>query len=384
MNNSDKIPFSVKSTYFLVKLIIIIVILFAGHRFILPIVLALLFAVLLRPLVRFFNDKLKIPHVLAALASVLLFVLFIGIILLFISRQIVSISDDWDQIQNNLYVHFHHIQQWVRGSLHISYTDQMAYIRSTGQNSGASIGEFTEGALAFILIPFYTFLFLLYRNLLISFLFKLIKEKDYRRLEEILFQVKTTIQHYLVGLLFEMGIVATLSTVGFMIAGVPYALLLGVITGILNLIPYIGILVATLLTIIATPADDSSGASVVIGIIVINAIIHLLDNNVIIPLVVSSKVRINALVSIIGVIMGGAIAGIAGMFLAIPILAILKVIFDRIESLEPWGFLLGDNLPKTVEWGKIKFSDMDAGDPKNLSIPKVVHEEDNPPETEKL
>jgi predicted PurR-regulated permease PerM len=61
------------------------------------------------------------------------------------------------------------------------------------------------------------------------------------------------------------------------------------------------------------------------------------------PYVVSSKVRINALVSIIGVLIGGALAGISGMFLSIPGIAILKAIFDRVEGLKPWGDILGDD-----------------------------------------
>jgi hypothetical protein len=82
--------------------------------------------------------------------------------------------------------------------------------------------------------------------------------------------------------------------------------------------------------------------------------VQLIDNNLLVPLFVNSKVQINALVSIVGIIIGNVLGGITGMFLAIPIIAIFKVIFDRIESLEPWGYLLGDDLPKTFEWHKIK------------------------------
>jgi hypothetical protein len=90
-------------------------------------------------------------------------------------------------------------------------------------------------------------------------------------------------------------------------------------------------------------------------------VVQFLDNNILVPLIVSSKVKINALVSIVGIIIGGALAGVSGMFLAIPIIAVLKVIFDRIDGLKPWGILLGDNLTKTFEWGKIKFPSMAVG-----------------------
>jgi predicted PurR-regulated permease PerM len=153
------------------------------------------------------------------------------------------------------------------------------------------------------------------------------------------------------GLLFEMAIVSVLTTVGLMIIGVKYAILLGVITGLLNLIPYIGIVIAGVLTIIAS-LTGTSDLSVIVGILVVNIIVQIVDNNILVPMVVSSKVEINSIASIVGIIIGGAIAGISGMFLAIPVMAILKVIFDRTQSLEPWGYLLGDDLPKTFRWKK--------------------------------
>jgi predicted PurR-regulated permease PerM len=96
--------------------------------------------------------------------------------------------------------------------------------------------------------------------------------------------------------------------------------------------------------------------TVILGVIAVNVIVQIIDNNILVPMVINSKVEINAFVSIVGIIVGGSISGIAGMFLAIPVLAILKIIFDRIESLEPWGYLMGDNLPKTFIWRNIKSS----------------------------
>src|SRR5690606_4290619 len=93
---------------------------------------------------------------------------------------------------------------------------------------------------------------------------------------------------------------------------------------------------------------------IVIGVIVVNIIVQFIDNNFLVPMIVSSKVEINALVSIIGIIAGGALAGFAGMFLAIPLIAIMKVVFDRIDDLSPWGYLMGDDMPKTFRWHKMQ------------------------------
>jgi predicted PurR-regulated permease PerM len=368
MKMTSNLPPYAKLAFNLLSLSLILVLIYFGQNVIVPILLSLLFAILLRPIVRFLNIRLKFPHVIAVLISVTLFVLLIAGIVLFVSNQVGAISNDWDTIKGNLTTHYHHIQKWAKQTLNISYKEQEKYIAQATHNSmdgentlvGNTINNFTEVVMMVVLIPFYTFLILLYRNLFMRFLSKLVKQENQPKLQEILVNIKIAIQSFLLGLLFEMGIVSTLTTIGLMIIGVPYALLLGVITGLLNLIPYVGILIAGVLGIIAT-LTTSTDFSSIIGVIVVNTIVQLIDNNIIVPLVVSSKVRINAIVSVIGIVIGGSLAGVAGMFLAIPVIAILKVIFDRIESLEPWGFLLGDNLPKTFEFASIKFPSLDAG-----------------------
>lgn len=153
------------------------------------------------------------------------------------------------------------------------------------------------------------------------------------------------------GVCIQVATIAALTTIGLTIVGVPYALLLGVITGILGLIPYLGNILACLITIFAT-LTGSPDLNLILGVIIVTVIVQLIDNNILVPMVVSSKVEINAIASIIGIFIGGMLAGIAGMFLAIPLLAILKVIFDNVPSLQPWGYLIGDDLPKIPQWYK--------------------------------
>ncbi len=368
MEITNKLPNYAKLAFTLLSLCLIIAMLYIGQNILAPILMSMLFAILLRPVVRFLNIKLKFPHVIAVLVTVIIFIGFITGIVLFVSNQIGAISNDWDTIKKNLEIHYHHLQKWAKQTLNISYQEQEKYIKQAkngatqGDNTIVSntIGNFTEMLFSAFLIPFYTFLILLYRNLFMRFLTKLVKKDSQSKLQEILCNIKVAIQSFLVGLLMEVGIVTTLTTVGFLIVGVPYALLLGTITGLMNLIPYVGILIAGMLSIVAT-LTVSTDVSSVFGVITVYIIVQLIDNNLLIPLVVSSKVRINAFVSVVSIIIGGAIAGVAGMFLAIPVLAILKVIFDRIPSMEPWGYLMGDDLPKTFEFAKIKFPSFDAG-----------------------
>ncbi|MDQ3110832.1 MAG: AI-2E family transporter [Bacteroidota bacterium] len=375
MQITSKLPNYARLAFILLSITLILLLLYLGQHILVPILMSLLFAILLRPVVRFMNVKMKFPHVIAVLIAVVIFVLLIASIVLFVSNQIGAISSEWETIKSNLEIHYHHLQKWAKQTLNISYKEQENYIKQATNNSitgdgaivGNTLSNFTDVLFSALLIPFYTFLILLYRNLFMRFLSKLVKHENQGKLQEILLNIKIAVHSFLVGLLFEMGIVTALTTVGYMIIGVPYALLLGVITGLLNLIPYIGILIAGVLSIIAT-LTISTDFSNVLGVVIINVIVQLIDNNLIVPLVVSSKVRINAIISVIAIVIGGAVAGVAGMFLAIPILAIIKVIFDRIETLEPWGYLIGDDLPKTFEFAKLKFPSFDAGNNNEHSV----------------
>lgn len=357
-------PSYVKTLFILLTLSIILVFIYLGQHILIPIMLSVLLVILLKPIVDFFNKRLKLPQVIAILLSIVLFILFIAGIIFFMSWQISDITSDWNQIKENLSYHYKHLQQWMKQRFQISYDNQEKYIQQATQDSlnnsdeivANTLNSFRGFLLNTILIPVYTFLLLLYRGLLVTFLSKFVKADRQNELREILKQVQSAIQSFLIGLLLEMFIVATLTTVGLMIIGVQYALLFGVITGILNLIPYIGILFAAFLTIVAT-LTNSTDLSLIIGVVIVNVCVQFIDNNFLVPFIVSSKVRINALVSLVGIITGGAIAGIAGMFLAIPTIAILKVIFDHAEGFQPWGLLLGDDSKsrKRYKWRKIKW-----------------------------
>jgi predicted PurR-regulated permease PerM len=270
---------------------------------------------------------------------------------------------DWNKIKHNFGIHLANLQEFVRSRFDISTNDQDKYIADATNDTvesgkeilGSTLLSFTDTLVNMTLIPIYMFLILLYRTHFMKFLNKLFKPSQQGVLLDILCQIKVAVKSYLVGLIIQMISVATLTSIGYMIAGVKYAILLGVLTGLLNLIPYLGILVAMLISIFAT-LTGTPDVSMILGVVIVTVIVQVIDNNILVPLVVSSKVEINAMASIIGIIIGGAIAGIPGMFLAIPTIAILKVIFDRIEPLKPWGYLMGDDMPKTYEWRNIRLT----------------------------
>lgn len=358
---TTQFPFYARLAFVLISLIAIFFVLSLARGIVVPVLMALLFSILLRPVANFLHTKLRFPNVLASLFSVVMMIIVVASILFFISWEISDFTKDWDTIQKNLSIHGNNIQTYVREKFNVTETEQKEYLNNATQNSlesgkkivGTTLMSFTDTIMSSTLVPVYTFLFLLYRTHFLKFLHKLVSDKNRATLQAILCQVKVAVQSYLMGLITQMVTVSTLTAIGLTIVGVDYAILLGVITGLLNLIPYIGILVACLISIFAT-LTGSPDLSLILGVIIVTIVVQLIDNNILVPIVVSSKVEINAFVSIVGIIIGGNLGGIAGMFLAIPLIAILKVIFDRIPSLEPWGYLMGDDLPKTFEWQKIK------------------------------
>lgn len=361
MNEAIKFPFYARLAFTLLSLISVFFILYIGQGILIPIIMAFLFAILLRPVAFFLKYKLHFPNVLATMFTVLLFVIFVVGVLTFVSWEISDFANDWEKIQKNISIHIANLQEYVKDHFNISTKEQEKYIDDATKDTmktgkeilGSTLLSFTDTLMNMALIPIYMFLILLYRNHFMKFLSKLFKPEHHDKLYDILCQIKVAVKSYLMGLIIQLVAVATLTSIGLMIVGVEYAILLGVITGILNLIPYLGILFACVISIFAT-LTGSPDISMILGVIVVTVVVQIIDNNILVPLVVSSKVEINAMISITGIIIGGAIAGVPGMFLAIPIIAILKVIFDRIEPLEPWGYLMGDDLPKTYEWHKIR------------------------------
>jgi predicted PurR-regulated permease PerM len=146
----------------------------------------------------------------------------------------------------------------------------------------------------------------------------------------------------------ESAVVAALNSFGLLILGIEYAILIGVIGALLNLIPYIGGLVAISIPMLVAIATKSPADA--LWVFVLYMLVQEFDNNFIVPKIVASRVKINALASIVVVLIGGAMWGVAGMFLSIPLTAIVKVIFDRITPLKPFGFLLGDNQHEIVKF----------------------------------
>jgi len=354
-----KYPFFFRSTVTLFGVILFVFVLFELRSILIPLAFAIMIAILLNPVVNFLTNK-NVSRIVAISIGLLLAILFVAGVCYFISSQIVKFTQNMDMLEKKISLLFHSLQVWLQNNYSLSITRQQQYLSELSESLKPLIGQTLGtvlGTLSVVfLLPVYIFLFLYYKTLILNFLYEVFSQRNSEGVSTVLSQTKNAIQNYMVGLLVEAIIIAILNTTALLILGVPYALLLGIIGALLNVLPYIGGIVAIILPIlIATVTKD--GFSTQIWIIISYSVIQFIDNHIIVPRIVSSQVKINALVTLVIVLLGGSIWGISGMFLSVPFIAVLKIIFDRVEGLKPWGKLLGSEVPvehKGIIWKKWK------------------------------
>ena len=346
INNQS--PFYVKLGFSFLVIFFICYFINVAQNILIPFAFACLLAVLLLSVVNFL-ESYKVPHAIAILISIILAIGFIAGVIYFLSSQIAGFMQDIPSIKQHLNEHFVSLQNWIKEKLHISFEEQNEYLNQQAEKlkeTGTgyishTFFSITEAVMLLILMPIYTFLLLFYKDHIRKFLFAVFKNEHAPGVKNVLDKTKLMIRSYMVGLLIEMAIVATANSTGLVLLGVKYAIFFGVLAAVLNLIPYIGMFTATLFTVLVslTTTDNTSN---IVWIVVIFYSIHIVDINFLMPKIVASRLRINALISILGVIIGGSLTGISGLFLSIPAIAFLKIVCDEVEELKPWGLLLGD------------------------------------------
>jgi predicted PurR-regulated permease PerM len=341
------VPFYEKLSLVLIGLIALGYLVVISKDFLDPLIFGFLFAVLLLPVANFLEYKLRLPRSASSFLSIVLLLLFIGGIIYLVGSQISGLASDWPMLKSQVGQSINDLQQWIQMAFHINVEKQAAYVHTATSklmsSSTAVIGTTFDTVSSLMLfyafIIVFTFFILFYRRLLLRFLIWAFNDENSSVVYDIVENTQLILRQYILGLLLEMFIVACVACTAFWIIGIKYAALLGIITGLFNIIPYIGIFTSLLLSTMITFATGALSKAVIVAICVVA--IHAIDANVLLPMIVGSKVRLNALITFLAIIVGEMIWGLSGMFLSIPMVAILKIIFDRIESLKPWGFLFG-------------------------------------------
>lgn len=351
MERYTKLPFYAKASLLIIGMFALGCIMYFAKPLIVPLIIAGIVAILLHPLKHFFI-RLKFGRVMSITLTVLLSVFVVAGLGLFIILQFSRFTETFPELIIRFDSFVTETIFWISGFFDISTQKMSSWMDGTKQDiiekSAPLIGQtlVTIGNLfvALLLIPVYIFMILYYEPILIEFTLRAFNDGHREKVTKVVSEVKTLIQGYLTGLFIELVVVCVLDIAALLVLGVDYAILLGILAGLLNLIPYIGGIVGVALPMAISIVTEES-PWIAIWVLVIFYIIQLIDNNYIVPKIVASKVKLNALVSVIVVLAFGALWGIPGMFISIPLTAIFKLIADHIESLQHIGFLLGDTMP---------------------------------------
>lgn len=344
---SVKLAFYARLALVLHAVALTLLFMYLGKTILIPLFFALLISFLLYPLGLFLETKFRFPRPLASVVALLAFVLFISSLVFIISRQVVHLSKDLPQLQSRITGSLAELKDWIGDHYHLDDAQQTEYISKSvnGLMGGVanSIGTTFVGVLEtvvlFVFFLIFIYFILDHRRLLMNFVISLVNRDHRAKVQEVVFNVRTLINSYILGLLSEMVILFVLILIALEIFGIRYAVLIAVMAAVLNIIPYLGIYTAMGFSMLITYAQGSGSQAITIAIVMIVA--HFIDANIILPRIVGGRVKINPLITIVAVLTGHLVWGIPGMFLFIPLTAIIRIISEKVEELEPWAILIG-------------------------------------------
>jgi predicted PurR-regulated permease PerM len=346
-----ELPLTVRRSIELIGICLLGALISIGNDIIMPVLMAFFLSIVLLPIYRFLRTW-KFPEFLSILLPILLGAVFIAAVVWFFSIQISILANDFPQIQENIKYHLNNTSDWINNKTDFSTQEQIKFLNeqsyklltNAGNIIGGAAGSITSAFIFIGLVPIYIYLFLSYKNLLLRFVFVWFEPDQHKKVKEVMKEIEVIIKSYLIGLIIQIAYITVLLGGILLLLDIKHALLIGVIFALLNLIPYVGALIGNLLGVMLTLTSSQELLPIftVLGVI---AIVQFFDNNILMPRIVGSKVKINAFAAILGVFIAGSLAGISGMFLALPMVAVLKIIFDRSIIFKPWGILLGDESP---------------------------------------
>lgn len=336
---------------------------------VIPLGFAALLSVVMLPVVKRIEKKTGTTWaVLIVLLAGIIVATFLGWLLV---HQIIGLVNDLPNLEAKTDRFLAQLQSRLSETFGVSIEEQENMIGDSLKTVTAYFGAVlltTSNTISTIVqIPIYIFLFLIYREKFKLFFLSLVPNDD----DELTWkkEVENVIQGYISGLILVTMIVAALNTIGLLVLGVDHAIFFGVLSGVLTIVPYVGIFIGALFPVLMALITKDS-AWYALGVIIVFTVVQFMEANFITPRITGSKVSINALAAILALLIGGKILGIAGMILAVPAIGILKIILSYSTHLKPFTILLGDDN------GKQKQADPTESTPPVQDMKKDLKEKD--------
>ena len=343
----NKFPLFVKIPMVLLTIVLTVFVMIQAKSVLVPVMISGMLAVLISPLASWM-EKIGLPKLLAVFLSLIALLGFLFGLAYFFYNQLIGFADELYLLERrmteliNTFNEF--TEQYIEGAVPISFDNLQGAIFNYLYDNMASL---TQGVIATtititiaFIIPIYIFLFLYFRHFLIEFIHRAFPDRHRETVGNVVHKVKLVVQNYIAGMFLVIIILAILNSIALYSFGLRHALLFAVFAALLNVIPFLGpFLGATLPIVYSFLSKDSLWYP--IGIFLAFYVIQLAESNFFTPKIVGGKVSMNPFMTILALLLGNFIWGLAGMILFIPGMAMLKVIFDEVDGMQPYGFLLG-------------------------------------------
>jgi predicted PurR-regulated permease PerM len=324
------------------------VLLYFGRTLFIPLSFSLLLSFLLYPVCKWMESK-GANKAITVFISISIVSLFVGSLIYLLSVQLMEFLNEWQLLRAKLSETANQLSTFLNERFNISNEKQSEFIKNTINNSGSHAFNFlrntaysiSESLFFLLIVPVFSALILYHRQLLSNALYELFPANRKNTIHEILIETIHAYYNFIKGMLVVYLIVGLLNSIGLAILGIPHPFLFGFIASILTFIPYVGIMISSLLPIAVSWITYNS-IWYPLGVIAVFSVVQVLEAYIIFPFAVGSRLKINTLVILIMVLLGGILWGPAGMILFIPFISIIKLIADRTSSLKTLSVLLGD------------------------------------------
>ncbi|RFM30157.1 AI-2E family transporter [Deminuibacter soli] len=347
MQTPVKLALYARVALILHAVVLVLLLLYVSKTVSIPLFFAFLVAILLYPVASWL-ERHSLGRALSAGITVLLFMAMVALFVYFFSSQLINFTHSLPNLQAKFSQLLNNLHDWIYRKYHINDADQSNYLnKSVNTMAGAvasSVGTTFVGMGELLILTifffFFTFFILFHRHLLLQFVLAFFSETQRAKVNEVVNVIRRVMNGYVLGLLTEMAILFLLIFTALLVLGIKYALLIAVFAAVLNLIPYVGIYTALVISMVITMVNGTGPQAAQLAIVFVVA--HTLDANIILPRIVGARVKMNAFITLLAVMMGKLVWGIPGMFLFIPLMAIIRIISEQVNSLQPWAILMGE------------------------------------------
>lgn len=352
----------VRYTYYLAALCITVFAMIMAKSVLVPLLFSLFFSILLAPISSWL-ERYNVPRMLSSFAALLVGILVLFGIGFFFYSQMTDFAADAEMFTSRLEELLNNLEgflsTWfsIEGEINLNriVTELTAFIQDNMRSLTRGLSGAASAITTFFLVPIFMYLILLLRGMLKNFLLMAFggnEREERERVQLIISKIKVLIQRYIAGLLMVITILATLYSTLLAIIGIDHAIFFGSFAAMLNVIPFIGPFLGSILPILYALITMDS---LIYPLIIIAGfyVVQMLEGNLFTPVIVGSQVSMNALATLVLIFIGAQIWGLSGMILFIPLGAILKIIFDEVDSMKHYGYILGrSDEEKTRKKGK--------------------------------